>query len=430
MKQFILIISLFFHVFTQAQPMKILLIDGFLHVGNGETIDHGLIGIKNGIITEIGNSLTTSYKKTDWDTIISLEGQHIYPGFIAANTTLGLTEIDAVRATRDYNETGEFNPHVRSQIAFNPESKVVSTVLTNGVLLCQATPRGGIVSGSSSIMTLTGWNWEDATLLADDGIHINWPSSLQGGGWWAEPAPKKTNENYAKQKREIEDFFQLAEAYSKKEKKSALLDQRLAAMKDCFHGSKRVYFHADEMQQMLDIISFCTKFNLKYPVIVGGYEAHLLGKRLKDANIPILLRRIHSLPENEDDPIDQSFKIPFLLKKEGIQFGIQNAGDMEAMNARNLPFQAGTTVGYGLSEEEAIQAISLDVCKIIGIDKQVGSIEKGKSATLFASKGNALEMKSNNVTLILIQGNFAPTTNFQTDLYKKYERKLGEKNQN
>ncbi len=430
MKQFILIISLFFHVFTQAQPMKILLIDGFLHVGNGETIDHGLIGIKNGIITEIGNSLTTSYKKTDWDTIISLEGQHIYPGFIAANTTLGLTEIDAVRATRDYNETGEFNPHVRSQVAFNPESKVVSTVLTNGVLLCQATPRGGIVSGSSSIMTLTGWNWEDATLLSDDGIHVNWPSSLQGGGWWAEPTPKKTNENYAKQKREIEDFFQLAEAYSKKEKKSALLDQRLAAMKDCFHGSKRVYFHADEMQQMLDIISFCTKFNLKYPVIVGGYEAHLLGKRLKDANIPILLRRIHSLPENEDDPIDQSFKIPYLLKKEGIQFGIQNAGDMEAMNARNLPFQAGTTVGYGLSEEEAIQAISLDVCKIIGIDKQVGSIEKGKSATLFASKGNALEMKSNNVTLILIQGNFAPTTNFQTDLYKKYERKLGEKNQN
>ena len=194
MKQFILIISLFFHVFTQAQPMKILLIDGFLHVGNGETIDHGLIGIRNGIITEIGNSLTTSYKKTDWDTIISLEGQHIYPGFIAANTTLGLTEIDAVRATRDYNETGEFNPHVRSQVAFNPESKVVSTVLTNGVLLCQATPRGGIVSGSSSIMTLTGWNWEDATLLSDDGIHVNLPSSLLGGGWWEEPTPKITNE--------------------------------------------------------------------------------------------------------------------------------------------------------------------------------------------------------------------------------------------
>lgn len=411
----------FFQLVCIAQPKKILLLNGFLHVGNGQTIDHAIIGIKNGMITEIANSLISSYKKSEWDTIIDLEGMHIYPGFIAANSTLGLTEIDAVRATRDFNETGQFNPHVRSQIAYNVESKVISTVLTNGVLMCQATPRGGIVSGTSAVMALSGWNWEDATIYSNDGIHVNWPTSVQGGGWWAEPAPKKMNENYSVQKKEIETFFTLAQAYSNS--KESEFDQRLDAMKECFNGTKRVYFHADEMQQITDIIEFSTKFKLNFPVIIGGYEAHLLGSRLKDSKIPIMLRRIHSLPENDDDPIDQSFKLPGLLKKEGILFSIQNSGDMEAMNARNLPFQAGSAASYGISEEEAIEAISLSPCKIMGIDKKYGSIEVGKSATLFVSKGNALEMKSNDVHLILINGSFIQTSNFQKDLYLKYSEK-------
>ncbi len=406
-----------------AQPSKILLLDGFLHVGNGETIDHALIGIKNGVITEVGNSLVNSYNKNDWDTIINLENKHIYPGFVAANSTLGLTEIDAVRATRDFNETGSLNPHVRTQIAYNVESKVISTVMTNGVLLCQATPRGGIISGTSSVMSLSGWNWEDATIYANDGIHVNWPSSLQGGGWWAEPAPKKQNENYSLQLKELNDFFELAKTYAFASKNDVEYDQRLDAIKACFTEEKRVYFHADEIQQINDIIEFSKKFDVKFPVVIGGYEAHLLGSRMRDSKIPVMIRRIHSLPENDDDPVDQSFKLPGLLKKEGISFSIQNAGDMEAMNARNLPFQAGTAMAHGLTEEEAVEAISLSPCKIMGIDKKYGSIEKGKSATLFVSEGNALEMKTNKATLILLNGKFAPTTNFQYDLYKKYSDK-------
>ncbi len=417
----LLFLSLF--AVISAQPTRILLLNGFLHVGNGETIDHALIGIENGVITEVGNSLVTSYDKNNWDTIINLENKHIYPGFVAGNSTLGLTEIDAVRATRDFNETGSLNPHVRTQIAYNVESKVISTVLTNGVLLCQATPRGGIVSGTSSVMSLNGWNWEDATIFANDGIHVNWPSSLQGGGWWAEPAPKKQNENYSKQLKELNEFFEMAITYAKASKEDVEYDQRLDAMKECFSGSKRVYFHADEIQQINDVIEFSKKYNLKFPVVIGGYEAHLLGSRMKDSKIPVMLRRIHSLPENDDDPVDQSFKLPYLLKKEGILFSIQNAGDMEAMNARNLPFQAGTATAYGLTEEEAIESISLSPCKIMGIDKKYGSVEKGKSATLFVSEGNALEMKTNKPMLILINGKFSPTTNFQNELHKKYSDK-------
>ncbi len=403
------------------QHSKILLTNGFIHIGNGKTMESGAIGVKGGKIVFVQSALSTPTNKSEWDTIIDLKGQHVYPGFVAPNSILGLTEIDAIRASRDYSDVGEFNPHVRSQIAFNVESRVIETVRTNGVLLSQATPRSGMISGTSSVMKLSGWNWEDATVKADDGIHVNWPNSLQGGGWWAEPAPKNRNENYLKEKKELDDFFQLAFAYSQNPNPEK--DLRLDAMKGCFKGEKRVYFHADEMQQLLDILEFVEKFKIQKPVIVGGYDAHLLGKRLKDANIPVMVPRPHSLPDKEEDPVDLPFKIPFLLYQQGIKFCIQNEGDMEAMNARNIPFLAGTAMAYGLPEEEAIKAVSLNTCEILGIDKNYGSLEVGKSATLFVSKGNALDMRTNQVTVILTDGKLIPTKNFQEELYLKYKGK-------
>lgn len=409
------------------QHSKILLTNGFIHIGNGKTMESGAIGVKGGKIVFVQSALSTPTNKSEWDTIIDLKGQHVYPGFVAPNSILGLTEIDAIRASRDYSDVGEFNPHVRSQIAFNVESRVIETVRTNGVLLSQATPRSGMISGTSSVMKLSGWNWEDATVKADDGIHVNWPNSLQGGGWWAEPAPKNRNENYLKEKKELDDFFQLAFAYSQNPNPEK--DLRLDAMKGCFKGEKRVYFHADEMQQLLDILEFVEKFKIQKPVIVGGYDAHLLGKRLKDANIPVMVPRPHSLPDKEEDPVDLPFKIPFLLYQQGIKFCIQNEGDMEAMNARNIPFLAGTAMAYGLPEEEAIKAVSLNTCEILGIDKNYGSLEVGKSATLFVSKGNALDMRTNQVTVILTDGKLIPTKNFQEELYLKYKGKYEKRRQ-
>lgn len=423
MKQLRILCALLVISTASAQPpSKILLHSGFLHVGNGDTLESALIGIENGEITLVRNSLTHRYDPAYWDTIIDLKGGHIYPGFVAPNTTLGITEIDAVRATRDYRETGYYNPHVRSQVAFNVESKVITTVRTNGVLISQATPRGGRISGSSAVMKLNGWNWEDATIKADDGIHLNWPASLTGGGWWAEPAPKKTNDDYPKQLSEIRAFFDKAKAYAQ-EDEHTVIDGRWEAMKNCFNGTKRVYIHADELQQLQDVIDFVEHYDFPFPVIVGGYDAHLITRKLADAKIPVMLLRPHSLPENEEDDVDLPFKLASLLQEGGVQFCIQNAGDMEAMNARNIPFLAGTTMAYGLTEEEAIRAVSLSSCEIMGIDKRYGSVEKGKSATLFVSAGDALDMRTNNVIVALIDGVFVPLTNAQTELYEKYKKK-------
>lgn len=410
---------------TAQESKSVLITGGHLHLGNGESIITGAVGVRDGKIVFAKNSLTFTVDRSKWDTIIDVSGKHIYPGFIAPNSTLGLTEIDAVRATRDYDEVGTYNPHVRSQIAFNVESKVMSTVRTNGVLMSQATPRGGIISGTSSIMALDGWNWEDATISVDDGIHLNWPSSMQGGGWWAEPAPKKRNEPYNDRKQEIYEFFEMAKAYSNIRKHEDK-DQRLESMRECFKGVKRVYIHADELQELVDIIEFSRALKLKFPVIVGGYDSHLITRQLVDANIPVMVLRPHSLPQNEEDDINHPYRLANLLHEGGVKFCIQNAGGMEAMNARNLPFLAGTAMSFGLSTEEAIRSITLSPAEILGIDESFGSIEKGKSATLFVSEGDALDMRTNKMVLGMINGKFISTSNFQTELYEKYTKKYAE----
>jgi hypothetical protein len=400
---------------------KVLLLNGFLHIGNEKTIETAAVGIVSGKISVVRNALAYSYSKEDWDTIIDLKGQHIYPGFVAANSTLGLTEIDAVRATRDFDEVGEFNPHIRAQIAYNAESKVIATVRTNGVLLTQTTPRGGQISGSSSVMATAGWNWEDATILADDGVHVNWPSAIQQN-WEEDGVTRQKNESYEKEKAQLVTFFEMAQAHANLDVKLQS-DVRLNAMTACFKGSKRVYFHADDIQQLLDVIDFAQKFKLPFPVIVGGYESYLVTRKLKDAKIPVMLNRIHSLPENETDPVDLPYRLPKLLQDAEVLFCLQPHGDMEAMNARNLPFYAGTAWAYGLTEEQAVASISKNVCEITGTSKNYGTIEEGKSATLFISKGNALDMRTNSVTLAYVNGERIDLLNTQEELYRKYLKK-------
>jgi len=404
---------------------KILFKGADLHIGNGEFIENGLLGIDGDRIVLVKKALISSVNENKWDSIIEVSGAQIYPAFVNTNNTLGLTEIDAVRATRDFDDVGAFNPHLRTQIAFNAESKVGETVRTNGVLITQATPRGGIISGASSVMSLFAWNWEDATVLADDGIHVNWPSSTVGGGWWAEPKPKSRNKEYRAQKEELRSFFDLSKAYY--ESKKPKFDQRLEAMKKCFSGNKRVYIHANELQQIHDVIDFVEEMNFPFPVLVGGYDAHLVGRKLKDAKLPVMLKRIHGLPQLEGEATDLPYKSATLLSEQGVLFCLQGAGDMEAMNARNLPFIAGTSMAYGLTEEQAVESISLSPCKIMGIDKDYGSLEIDKKATFFVSSGNALDMMTNKVTMIYFNGKSESVSNFQEELYLKYKAKYSER---
>lgn len=401
---------------------KTLFVGAKAHIGNGKVINNSLVGVEGQKIILVKNALVTNYEKQEWDTIINVKGQHIYPGFIAPNSTLGLVEIEAVRATKDFDEVGTFNPHVRSLIAYNTDSRVTPTALTNGILMAQVTPRGGRISGTSSIFKFDGRNWDSTVVQIDDGIHLNWPAFYSQGGWWANPKPAKKNENYKDQVTQIVEFFDAAYAYAKVEQKDKEeIDLRFEAMRGVFSGSKRLYVHCDYVPQINSVLQLCEKFKIPHKVIVGGEESFLIADRLKENNFSVMIGRTHSLPGFEDASIDEACTLPAKLKEKGLLFCFQNAGSMEAMNTRNLPFNAGTAVGYGLTDEEALEAITLSSAKILGIDQEYGSLEEGKKATLFLSEGNALEMLGNQVTFIMIDGKSVEVTNPQIELYQQYK---------
>ncbi len=408
------------------QSKSILISNVFIHIGNGKTIEDGVIGFKDGKITLVGDARLIKLESGAFDTTYSLAGAHAYPGFIAPNTTLGITEVDAVRATNDYNEVGAYNPHVRSLIAYNAEGKVITTVRTNGVLFAQVTPRRGTICGSSSIMGLDGWNWEDAAMKKDDGIHVNFPKVTFRAQFNIEgpDVPTTGNTKYDEQMNELKKFFSDAKSYCSQtviEEKNL----RYEAMRGVFAGTQALYIHTDFVKDIIASLNFVKQFEIKKPVIVGGNDSWKITKLLKQNNIPVMITRMHSLPDADFDDVDLPYKLAYLLQKDSVQYCLQNAGDQEGQNARNIPFLAGTARAYGLSNEEAVAAISYNVARIMGVENEIGSIEVGKNASFFISTGDALDMKTNNIILAFLNGRKLMLTNTQQEQYKRYSNKYG-----
>ena len=425
MKKYIVLLFISLFGFAQQTPApkqskSILILGAKAHLGNGQVIENSLISIIDGKIATIGDA--TVLKPAKHDIMIEAAGKHVYPGFIAPNSTLGLVEIDAVRASDDESELGDFNPHVRSIIAYNAESKLVETTRPNGVLLAQITPRGGRIPGTSSIVQLDAWNWEDASIKANDGIHLNWPRSYSRAGWWAEPGGIEMNKNYDPQVKAIQDYFDNAFAYlgSKNTKK----DIPYEAMNGLQSGEKTLFVNANGEKEIIDAILFKKKNNIKNMTIVGGYYAFKVAALLKENNVSVLLNRVHSLPLLEDEDVNLPYKNAKLLVDAGVLVGLQNAGDMERMQTRNLPFYAGTCAAWGLSKELALQLITGNSAKILGIDKQYGTLESGKSATLFISEGDALDMKTNIISFAFIDGRQISLESHHTELYERYKGKF------
>ncbi len=409
-----------------AKQTKSILISGItIHVGNGKVIENGKIGFKDGKIMQASNKADETIK---YDTVINLSGAQAYPAFFAPNSILGLDEIDEARPTQDFRDVAGYNPHVRALIAFNTDSKIIPTVRTNGVLYEQVTPRGGIISGSSSVVALDGWNWEDAAVKTDEGVHVNFPKSIQKNGWWAEPKPAESNKKYDENLNELKKFFADAKAYSL-EKNPEEKNLRFEAMRGIFDGTKNLYIHANEEKDIIAAINFVNQFQIKKMVLVGGSESWRVTKMLKQNNISVMIDRVHSLPDREQDDVDLPYKLPYLLQKDSILFCLQNQGDMEAMQTRNIPFLAGTARTYGLTNEQAVAAVSYNAAKILGIDKQTGTIEEGKDASFFISTGDALDMRTNNIIVTYINGKNLRLTNGQQELYKKYANKYKIKTQ-
>jgi imidazolonepropionase-like amidohydrolase len=404
---------------AKPQDRRVIIMGAKLHIGNGQVIDNGYLIFDKGRITGVGDATVVKLNLTD-ATMITANGKHVYPGFIAPITNLGLIEYSSVKATLDHTEIGDLNPNIRALIAYNTDSKVPATIRSNGVLMAQITPEGGMLSGSSSVVQLDAWNWEDAAIRKDDAQHLNWPVTpvFRSGSGRTAPTQNALKERTQKQVDILDQFFAEAKAYAETEKPE-VINTRLAAMKHLFDGTQKLFIAADTEKDIIAAVKFAKKHGIT-PVLVGGDEANLIIPFLKENNITVVVKEPHSLPNSTDDDVNMPYKNAGILANAGINVVMSMHSYWQL---RNLPFMAGTVSAWGLDKEKALQIITLNTAKVLGIDKTAGSLEIGKDATLFISAGDALDMKTNKVEQAFIQGRDISLDNLHKQLDRKFSAK-------
>jgi imidazolonepropionase-like amidohydrolase len=408
-----------------AEKGKIFITGGTVHIGNGQVLENAGVEIDNGKIVQVGQGLTPG----SGDKVVDARGKQVYPGLILPVTDLGLKEIaEGVRGSNDFEEIGDLNPDVRSIVAYNTDSKITGTLRANGILLANVTPEGGSISGSSSVVQLDAWNYEGAAYKLDDGINLHLPTFISRprrfGGGGGGPRPEAGEDPTAASLQKVEElkrFFREAKAYLA-EPAHTHTNIKFESVKGLFNHQQRLFIHCEQVKQMLIAVDFVKEFGFDV-VLVGASECWQIADLLAASHISVILDQEHALPATEDDDIDQPFKTPAMLQKAGVLFALNDRH--EETRYRNLPFNAGVAAAYGLTKEQALQAITLNSAKILGIDDRTGSLETGKDANIVISEGDILDMRTSIITYALIQGREVSLENHGTQLYQRYKYKYG-----
>ena len=407
------------------QKRPILLRGGTLHTVTGDVLEeHDLLFAEGKIIT-IDEQIQPS-PETD---VLDIYGKHVIPGFIAGYTRIGLTEISAVKQTNDHSETGEINPNVRANVAYNPDSDLIPVTRSNGVLVINSAPSSGRIPGQSSVMMMDGWTWEDATLKHPTALNVNWPSMRFDFRRNVKKKEKEQREEYNKSLREMDLLVRNVRAYhhrkNAKERKAEhkqKTDLRLESMIPFIVFKNPIHIKANDVRQIEAAVKWSNKHDLNI-VIVGGRDAWMITEILVKNNIPIIILGVQTTPRRRFEPIHTPYKIPSMLQKAGVHFCISlDPGYPMDGHVRTLPDEAMRAASWGLTKDQALRAITLSAAEILGVDDHVGSLDLGKDATFFISDNEPLT-QYNHPIKAYIKGREIDLSDRQKNLWKKYKEK-------
>ncbi|HWU53163.1 MAG TPA: amidohydrolase family protein [Tahibacter sp.] len=410
----------FIALFAGAAAADDLVLSGAdLHTVSHGVIERGEVLIRDGRIAALGARVDAPAGAQR----IDLAGKHLYPGFVAADSLLGLSEIDAVRATLDFAEAGEINPNARALVAIDADSEQLNVARSNGVLTIHVVPRAsdnGLLTGQSALIKPDGWTWEQMRLVDPVGVHLFWPSARMPP-WLPPQAQEKAAEGLKKKLGAIDAAFSDARAYRAAKQKSdnRTTDLRWEAMLPVLERRQPLFVHADDAVQIREALAFAARENVKL-VLVGGVDAWRFAATLKAREIPLILGSSHNLPLRRWESYDTIYAAAGKLAAAGVQFAIAN--DSGSSNERNLPYQAANYAAFGLDRDTALRAITLTPAEILGVAERLGSLDVGKDATLFVADGDALE-NFTKVERAWVQGHEIDLSNRQTRLYDKYRSK-------
>ncbi|MBV8035786.1 amidohydrolase family protein [Roseateles sp.] len=413
----------------QREPL--LLRNATLHPVSGPAIAHGSLLIDAGKILAIGGAELAAPAGAR---TIDLGGLHVYPGMIAADTNLGLAEIRSVNASTDSAEAGALNPNARALVAFNADSELLPVTRGGGVLAALSVPepgRMGLISGTSALLQLEGWNWQDMALVPEVGLHISVPRlRLNGALFPGQPEARLAEIRRSTEARLklLDDAFESAKAYAlaRAADPATPIDTRWEAMRPVLPAApgaapaRPVVMHADDLAQIRFALDFAARHGLKL-IISGGADAWRVADTLRERDVPVIINGLLRLPMRRDDPPDALFALPARLAAAGVRYCIAEGG-RDSTNARNLPFEAAHARAFGLSDDDALKAVTLYPAQILGIADRLGSIEVGKLANLFVSDGDPLE-PATRIERVFIQGREVELSDRQTALRDKYMRR-------
>lgn len=413
---------------------SILLDHAIVHTVSGETFTNGGVlidGDKIGFVWDGKSPLGLVAGKT-----IDLHGQHIYPGLIAVDTVLGLSEIDAVRATQDTTEVGEFAPDVESWVAVNPDSELLPVARANGIAYFEPVPVGDTVSGQSALLAMKGWTWEQMLFKKPVALHVFWPAmelSTLPKELSPDPGKWKSLEDQAKEHRAklraMTEFFEDAKAYAKARQAAtngvtgtAEKIPAWEAMLPFVKGEIPLVIHADEVRQIKSAVEWAGTNHLK-AVLAGGRDAWMVAGLLATNRIPVIYEHVFTQPVRDTESYDAHFAAPAILNKAGVTVMFSGGpGSFNAAMARNLPYMAAQAIAFGLPADEALKGITLYPAEFFGVADHLGSIEKGKEATLFVCDGDIFDIRA-NVKRMWIGGQEVSLESRHTRLYEKYKNR-------
>lgn len=405
------------------QDRPIALIGGTIHPVGAPDIAGGTLVMDSGRIVALGANVSIPPGAER----IDVSGKHLYPGLIDPSTSIGLTEIGAVRATNDRSEVGSINPNVKAEVAVNPASEIIPVTRSNGVTTVLTVPSGGVLSGTSALMYLDGWTWEEMTLAAPVGMHLNWPRMTPVTAWWMRDSEEEQKKNRDQALEKIAEAFADARAYwiAQQGGKSGNgshhhHDSRWEAMIPVLEKRVPVIVSADGIQQIQAAVAFAEREDVRV-IISGGFDAPLCAALLKRAGIPVIIRGIHRMPRRRNEGYDTPFTVPERLRRAGVKYCISGGG---AANVRNLPYHAATAAAYGLPKDEALKAITLYTAEILGVDDRIGSLAVGKDATVIVTDGDILEIPT-HVEMEFMRGRRIDLSDRQKLLWEKYQEKYG-----
>ncbi|MEE4270380.1 MAG: amidohydrolase family protein [Thermoanaerobaculales bacterium] len=390
-----------------------------VHTVTSGTIDNGTVSFRDGRIVAVGEGLPP----LDDADVIDAHGKHVYPGLIDANSVVGLSEIASVAASVDIAETGMVNPAINTAIAVNPDSSVIPVTRANGLTHSLTVPTGGLVSGTSSLIRLDGWTWEDLTAAAPVAMHVSWPRTNPNRSWWG---PPKSVEALAKERKEklalLEQLMEDARAYAiarSARPADLVVDPRLEAMLPVLDGTIPVIVHAEELRQIEAAVAWAETHGLRL-ILAGRQDVWRTAEMLAEKKIPVIVPTVLALPVRDDEPYDTAYATAAKLHQAGVEFCIAGAANgFATANARNLPDHAAMAAAFGLPVEAALEAVTIAPARILGVGEELGSIEVGKSASLIITDDDVLEI-STHVDWVFIDGRAADLETRQTRLYERY----------